>query len=137
MASGSTVTVKRVEWSPVAAAHLDRIRDDLPHQSVHYFAARVEAGDAIALGVFSGPSQVMTVLVEIEGGDAGAELVVVAAGGDLPGADLTATIVPVLARIARESGCATLRIQTERMGLARKLAGLGFHPAGLLMRRAV
>lgn len=73
--------------------------------------------------------------VQVSSHDNGREAVIVAAVGNLPGADLTATIVPVLAEQARAAGCRALTIYTRRRGLLAKLRAQGFGLGGYIMRK--
>lgn len=54
----------------------------------------------------------------------GREGVIVAAAGDLPGADLTASCMPAIESLF--VGCDAIRYHTARPALARKLATLGY-----------
>lgn len=61
--------------------------------------------------------------------------VVVAAGGGLAGADLTATLMPHIERMFY--GCDAIAIHTERPGLLRKLARQGYRTAEIILEKEV
>jgi hypothetical protein len=82
-------------------------------------------------------SRVGAYAVQVVDHDNGREAVVIAAAGRLPGADLTASILPVLAEQARGAGCAALTIYTRRRGLLAKLRAQGFGLGGYIMRKTL
>lgn len=61
------------------------------------------------------------------------EGVVVAAGGRADGIDLTATIMPHIEKMF--IGCQSIRIHTERIGLAKKLHKQGYRAAELVLKK--
>jgi hypothetical protein len=61
--------------------------------------------------------------------------VVVACGGNLPGTDLTATLMPHMEQ--RFIGCDAVRIHTARPGLLRKLGGMGYATAEIIFEKAL
>lgn len=66
-------------------------------------------------------------------GCAGAQVAwIVAAGGKLPGHDLTATVLPAIERALL--GC-QIAITTRRRGLLIKLARLGYRVSGITLRK--
>lgn len=67
--------------------------------------------------------------------DNGTEVFITAAAGDLPGADLVATLVPYIARQAAEAGAAALTINTRRRGLVKKLERAGWTLDAYVMRK--
>lgn len=67
--------------------------------------------------------------------DAGGVLWVRAAGGNLPGADLTATILPLIENQGRAAGARQVAMQTRRRGLVAKLERQGYHVAGYILRK--
>lgn len=63
----------------------------------------------------------------------GAEGVIVAAVGKLPGADLCELFVPVIER--QLSGAAAVKVTTRRMGLVEKLRAKGYQLEGFILRK--
>lgn len=63
----------------------------------------------------------------------GAEGVIVAAVGKLPGVDLCELFVPVIE--AQLQGAAAVKVTTRRMGLAKKLMDKGYEFGGLILRK--
>lgn len=75
--------------------------------------------------------------VQVVEHDNGREAVLLAGVGRLPGADLTAAIVPVVAEQAKSAGCKALTIYTRRRGLLAKLCGQGFSLDGYILRKGL
>jgi len=67
--------------------------------------------------------------------DQGAEVFITAAAGNLPGADLVATLVPYIAEQAAKAGADAVTINTRRRGLVRKLQRAGWTLDAYVMRR--
>lgn len=63
------------------------------------------------------------------------EGVVVAAAGRVPGVDLTALMMPVIEKMFE--GCQSVRVHTARPGLGRKLVGMGYRVAELVLRKEI
>lgn len=63
----------------------------------------------------------------------GAEGVIVCAGGNAPGVDLTASVVPAIER--QFLGVRAVKVTTARRGLVRKLAGQGYRVAAWELRK--
>ena len=61
--------------------------------------------------------------------------VVVAAGGNLPGVDLTAVVMPYIERMFY--GVDAIAMHTERPGLIRKLAAQGYRTAEIILEKEV
>jgi len=61
--------------------------------------------------------------------------VVVAAGGSLPGIDLTAAIMPHIERMF--VGCEAIAVHTERPGLVRKLNRQGYRTVEVILEKKV
>lgn len=73
-----------------------------------------------------GPAIVGAFVLRVDHLPCGAEGVIVAAAGDLPGFDLTATCMPAIESLFVD--CVTVRYHTASPALARKLYGLGYLP---------
>ncbi len=60
---------------------------------------------------------------------------IVAAGGDMPGRDLVATVAPMIEAQARAAGCRDLAVATNRAGLVSKLLRQGWRDKATIMRK--
>lgn len=60
---------------------------------------------------------------------------VMAAGGAVPGVDLTATMIPAIEYQARELQADQVAITTRRRGLIHKLNAMGYTVAGITLRK--
>lgn len=60
-----------------------------------------------------------------------------AAGGHLPGVDLTAAMLPAIERQARTHGAGQVAITTRRGGLIKKLKAQGYKITGVTLRKAI
>lgn len=97
----------------------------------------VERGDAIVLRVERADAPAGYIVARVETFDEGRELVIVAAAGGAPGADLTAETQPLLEAVARRAGCRSMRCHTVRPGLMAKLERHGWRPAETIMRKVL
>lgn len=75
--------------------------------------------------------------VQVVEHDHGREAVLLAGVGSLPGVDLTALVVPVVADQAKAAGCKALTIYTRRRGLLAKLRAQGFGLGGYILRKVL
>lgn len=62
---------------------------------------------------------------------------VMAAGGAVPGVDLTGAVLPCVERQARTLGAGQVAITTRRPGLIRKLKKQGYSVTGVTLRKNV
>jgi hypothetical protein len=67
--------------------------------------------------------------------DRGAVVWIAAAGGDLPGASLTASVLPYIEQQARDSGARQVAIATRRGGLIKQLEKMGYTVSGVILRK--
>lgn len=65
----------------------------------------------------------------------GREVVIVAAAGTIPGADLVRSVIPYIEQ--QVSGAKALTVHTRRRGLVAKLAAQGFRVDGFILRKAL
>ncbi len=88
-------------------------------------AAQVQAGAArLFVGTDPAGQAVLAFVLRIDQAATGPQGVIVAAAGQVPGADLTATCMPAIESLFR--GCVAIRYHTAHPALARKLARLGY-----------
>jgi|GEM_PF-3340298 hypothetical protein len=55
--------------------------------------------------------------------------------GRAPGHDLTAEVMPIVEKQAREGGAHQIAVMTKRMGLAKKICADGFQETGRIYRK--
>jgi hypothetical protein len=63
------------------------------------------------------------------------EGVIVVAAGELPGVDLTSSIVPTIEKMF--IGCHSIRMHTDRIGLAKKMERLGYVASEIVLRKGL
>lgn len=116
-----TLTIEPGPWGTEAdrliglAAHhgtLSDIRAQVESGAARLFYARNEGGIVLAF------------VLRVDHTATGAEGVIVAAGGDAPGIDLTASCLPAIESLFLD--CERIRYHTQNPALARKLARLGY-----------
>jgi len=122
--------VRPAAWTPahealialaLATADIGDIRFQTDHGAV-LFEVLDDGGDLAAAYVLRVDRQV--------GRTVG---VVVAAGGSLPGVDLTESIMPHIE--TQFYGCDAIRLHTERVGLVKKLGRQGFKTAEIILEK--
>lgn len=69
--------------------------------------------------------------------DQGAQVFITAAAGNLPGADLVATLVPYIEGQAGQAGADAVTINTRRRGLVKKLQREGWTLDAYVMRKKI
>lgn len=106
----ATATLADIEFQTENGAQLWEVQDDAG-QVVAAFVLRVDLLACRTVGV------------------------VVAAGGNLPGVDLTAAIMPCIERLF--IGIDAITVHTARPGLVRKLAPQGFRPVEIILEKQV
>jgi hypothetical protein len=106
----ATATLADIEFQTENGAQLFEVQDDAG-QIVAAFVLRVDLLACRTVGV------------------------VVAAGGNLPGVDLTAAIMPYIERLF--IGIDAITVHTARPGLVRKLAPQGFRPVEIILEKQV
>lgn len=109
--------IAREDWSTAAA---DMLRPAVEHDPL------CVVDDLSGLPLFVGRHHgqpVLAYLLRVDDTPQGAEGVIVAAAGNLPGVDLTGRVLPF---IEGQLDCDWLRIHTARAGLGRKLQQQGY-----------
>jgi hypothetical protein len=127
MEKTDSLTLRAVSWSQDAESALARAQA-LSTGSAAPLRALVESGQAALLAACARDLPVLYLVMRVEDQARGREGVVLAAAGGLKGHDLTRALLPQLERLFASVGCASVRIQTARRGLMRKLAALGYAP---------
>lgn len=125
------VTIKPAPWSAESAMWLTLA---LQHATVADLRAQVEAGAAL-FAVESSGRMVGAFVLRLDQTAQGAEGVIVAAGGNLPGFDFTADLLPHVEDLF--SGVVAIRIHTARPGMARKLAAAGYLPREVVFSKVI
>lgn len=62
---------------------------------------------------------------------------IVAAAGNLPGVDLTRSVLPTIEAQAKALGCRQIAVTTKRGGLVQKLKRVGWHEAATTLRKVI
>jgi hypothetical protein len=62
---------------------------------------------------------------------------VIAGAGALPGADLTADLMPAIEHQLRLSGCSEIMLRTQRAGLVKKLDAAGWLLDSTILRKSL
>lgn len=103
--------------------------------SVAGYQAIARGADALLFDVSWHGRRCGAVLCRVDPEEWGAEFVIVAAVGRLPGVDLTASCLPALEGVARKLGCRGLRFHTDRPGLVAKARRFGYRPHTTVVRK--
>lgn len=110
----------------------------LQHVGLVGIRAQVEAG-ARLFTVWHGEDDdrkmVGALVLRVDESIEGAEGVIVAAGGRLPGFDFTVDLLPHIETLFRGVRC--IRIHTARPGMAAKLAAMGYAPREMVFAKGV
>jgi hypothetical protein len=125
--------VRAASWCPLTEAYIAQAvisggLDDIKRQTANgaqLFAVEAENGAVVAAFVL----RVDRYACRTVG-------VVVAAGGALPGIDLTASIMPHIER-HMFVGVDAIAVHTERRGLVRKLEGQGYKVSEIILEKEV
>lgn len=97
---------------------------------------REQIGQGAALfHVYQAGKMVGAMILRVDQSASGAEGVVVAAAGRLPGFDFTLDLLPHVERLFH--GVKSVRIHTARPGMARKLAASGYTPTEMVFSKAI
>lgn len=129
------ITVKRVGWSPMAAAALENSVRRAPCFTVDDYKRLVE-GDPINTGLYrvsQGERFAGFVILRVEHFAGGAEGVILAASGSAEGTDLTSALMPHLESMFKGIKC--FRVDTARRGLVKKLAAQGYEVTHYVLRK--
>lgn len=134
--AGETLTVRRCEEAE-ALAHLSRIFEDRKTDTTGGLcSAADQLRGAQCFAVLDGAGRsVGHYAVQTNTYAHGDEVVIIAASGSLPGADLVASLLPYLEKQA--SGAQALTVHTKRRALLAKLGALGFVCDGYILRKAL
>lgn len=110
-------------------------RAAFPHPSNHKRAtldamrSEVQRGEAKAFVVKHEEKAVLVFVLKVEG----TEGVVLLAAGNMEGVDLTANIMPHIEALF--IGCTSVRVHTERAGLTKKLACMGYQAREIVLSK--
>lgn len=120
------IEINPAAWSAHAAGVLSEVgnADD--------YKAQVKRG-AKLFRVSEGENEIGFYLLRVDKNPSGAEGVLVAAVGRDKNNDLTEVILPVIER--QFFGCKSIRIHTQRPGLAKKLSRAGYGAAEMVLRK--
>ncbi len=125
------LTLKKAQWTEGAAEWLRPACDNL--YPLYDLARDVDAGQCTLFNVNSGDEHVASFVLRFDG----EEIVIVAAGGYLPGLSLYETITPFIERLAKACGAKYLRGHTRRAGIGRKMEKVGFTLSEWVYRKEI
>lgn len=125
------LTVEPAEWSADIAAHLAAAESV---ESLDDLRVQVESGQARAFVVRSDGDEVGAYVLRVDETATGADGVVLSGAGSA-GIDLTAVLFPFIER--QFEGVDGIRVPTRRAGLVRKLRGMGYETAAIVMRKGL
>lgn len=132
---GAQVLIRRGEWSPQISAWLEKaIRHD-PTMTVRTLEALCDNGDAALYEVVSGDVVVAAGVFRVDVQELGDDLVIVAAGGKLPGYSLIRSLLPHLEKIF--TTCRWVRVHTARRGMIKELSKLGYKGREVVMAKEI
>lgn len=129
-----------VGWSDLAAKDFSKRGVAVDGSSIvseNYYQREVEKGDLLLIRYRTESDHIGHVAVRSEDIDGVRELVIVAGSGALKNVDLVKTLVPLLCQFAQKKGASSVRIHTNRKGLERKLAGIGFEKVETVLRHSL
>lgn len=116
-----TLTIAPGPWGAAA----DRLIGlAAPFGTLPDIRAQVESGAARLFYASNDGGPVLAFVLRVDTTANGAEGVIVAAGGDAPGIDLTASCLPAIESLFLN--CERIRYHTHNPALARKLARVGY-----------
>ena len=121
------------QWTPEVQALLAPAMTADPLVSCRTLEALVYNDEAVLIEVRCDGELVGAAVVRIETCEKGDELVIVAAGGKLPGHSLTRSVLPYLERLYPSASWA--RIHTARKGLVRELLRQGYASREVVMAK--
>lgn len=124
--------LKSLRADLVTAADFNRVPSD-DGTPAEWYAGEVQAGRLHAYGVFSEGARVGTVAVRREG----AEMVLVAAQGRVPGGRGVADVLPVIEGLAKGMGCRSMRAHETLPAMVRLMERAGYRQSEIVMRKAI
>ncbi len=127
-----SLTIAPTQWGEGVQALIDSAFAHLCDRrkiEIDSMRDQVERGEAKAFLVSDETKPVMVFILKVEG----TEGVVLLAAGGLDGVDLTATIMPHIESLF--IGCTSVRIHTQRAGLTKKLACMGYQAREIVLSK--
>lgn len=122
--------VRAASWTP---AHEALIASALATATIEDMRMQTENGAQLFEAIEEGGALVLAFILRVDRQIGRTVGVVVAAGGSLPGVDLTALVMPHIEKMFY--GCDAIRIHTERAGLLKKLARQGYRTAEIIIEK--
>ncbi len=105
------------------------------HATLADIRQQVQSGAARLFYAKQAETIVLAFVLRVDSTANGNEGVIVAAGGDLPGVDLTASCLPAIESLF--VGCVCIRYHTANPALARKLSRMGYVPREIVCFKEV
>lgn len=105
------------------------------HGTLPDIRAQVQSGAARLFYVMQGEAIAAAFVLRVDQTAQGAEGVIVAAGGDAPGVDLSQSCMPAIESLFVD--CVRIRYHTASPALARKLSRMGYMPREIVCFKEV
>lgn len=123
------------QWSAAVEKFLDRAMLSDPLAGIDQLRAMVEANEAHLFNLIYDDYLVGAFVLRVEHKAHGAEGVIVAGGGKLPGVSLLrATIQDIEHRF---KGCVSIRAHTARRGIMKELSRFGYAPREVVLAKGL
>ncbi len=130
--SQKAVRIEACAWSKDAA---DWLAQAVQPQHLIGLQHQVEQGIATLFSLVLQDELCGAFVLRIDQNGPVSEGVICAAAGELPGYDLTATILPVIE--SKFSGCSAIRYHTSHPAVARKMAAHGYQADEIVCRKRI
>jgi len=128
---GLEVTIQPATWTAETANWLTFAQQ---HATLEDLREQINQGAAL-FHVYHLGQLVGAMILRVDQSASGAEGVVVAAAGRLPGFDFTLDLLPHVEKMFHN--VKSVRIHTARPGMARKLARAGYQPSEMVFSKAI
>jgi hypothetical protein len=139
------ISAQAVGWDETAREALTHPRvspGDDPIMAAEWYEREVKAGRVNLIRYSDGEGRAVAHVAwfvdpEAAAPDGGAEFVISGAVSALPSLDLVSALLPGLEQMARDMGCVSIRFHTQRQGLVKKVASMGWEQSEIVMRRGL
>lgn len=116
-------------------AEMRYIPNDNPIEHLEGVLDLVKAGKMTLMHVYENGERVGFTVFEINNEPMGKELMSLVSYGKNEAGNLAESIIPMLEEIARKNDCKTIRLNTARPGLCKKLQKMDWFVSEILMRK--
>lgn len=122
-------------WIEAAEKFLDRAMLSDPLAGIEQLSAMVAANEAHLFHLICDDYLVGAFVLRVEYKAHGAEGVIVAGGGKLPGVSLLRAVIHDIER--RFQGCVSIRAHTARRGIMKELSRFGYVPREVVLSKGL